>query len=191
MLKIILGVSVLANVGLLAYLHFFLNWGGSFENMSDSQKQVKCVSYMREKMQKKKSQFSRKPVRHRRRPSRPVEGFENAPQKVVQVPRKELDEHLKNLPRILRDAKVVPYVAPGSGGNISGFKVVSVKQGSVYDRLQIKRGDVVKGLNGKAMDSPQKAMEMYQSIKKGAPIQLQILRDGEPKVLKYQIEKPQ
>ncbi|MEM7646253.1 MAG: type II secretion system protein GspC, partial [Pseudomonadota bacterium] len=102
--------------------------------------------------------------------------------------RSEVNKYLENLPKVLQDAKAVPYVAPGSGGEVSGFKLVAIKSGSIYEKLGLKRGDVIKGVNGEPVDSPQKAMELYQALKSSDQIQLDIGRGGSNTTLNYSLE---
>ena len=102
--------------------------------------------------------------------------------------RSEINKYLENLPRVLQDAKAVPYVAPGSGGEISGFKLVAIKAGSVYEKLGLKRGDIIKDVNGEPVDTPQKAMELYQALKSADKIELGVDRGGSPTTMNYTLE---
>lgn len=102
--------------------------------------------------------------------------------------RSEINKYLENLPKVLQDAKAVPYVTPGSGGEVSGFKLVAIKAGSIYEKLGLKRGDILRGVNGEPIDSPQKAMEMYQALKNSNNIELTVTRDGSDKNLNYNLE---
>ncbi len=102
--------------------------------------------------------------------------------------REEINTYLDDLPRVLQDAKAVPYVVPGSGGEIGGFKMVAIKPGSIYEKLGLKTGDILKGVNGEMVDSPQKAMELYQALKNSSDIQLDITRNGQSSTLNYTLE---
>lgn len=102
--------------------------------------------------------------------------------------RAEINQYLENLPRVLQDAKAVPYIAPGSGGEVSGFKLIQIKEGSIYEKLGLKRNDILKGVNGENVDSPQKAMELYQALKNSDQIQLEVTRDGVTTTLNYTLE---
>lgn len=102
--------------------------------------------------------------------------------------REEINTYLNDLPRVLQDAKAVPYVTPGSGGEIGGFKMVAIKPGSIYEKLGLKTGDIIKGVNGEMVDTPQKAMELYQALKNSNDIQLEITRGGTTKSLNYNLE---
>lgn len=103
--------------------------------------------------------------------------------------RVEVDKAIGNLSAILQDAKAVPYIAPGSGGKVSGFKLVAIKAGSIYEKLGLKRGDILRGVNGEEVNSPQKAMELYQALKGSDKIELEITRDGSASTLNYDITK--
>lgn len=101
--------------------------------------------------------------------------------------RSEINQYLENLPRVLQDAKAVPYIAPGSGGEVSGFKLIAIKEGSIYEKLGLKKDDILKGVNGESVDSPQKAMELYQALKNSDQIQLEVTRDGVTTTLNYNL----
>lgn len=101
--------------------------------------------------------------------------------------RAEINKYLDNLPKVLQDAKAVPYVTPGTG-EVGGFKIVALKAGSIYEKLGLQRGDILKGVNGEPVDSPQKAMELYQALKSAENIQLEITRGGSSTTLNYTLE---
>ena len=102
--------------------------------------------------------------------------------------RAEIDKYLKDLPKVLQDAKAVPYITPGSGGEVGGFKLIAIKPGSIYEKLGLKRDDIIQGVNGETVDSAQKAMELYQVLKNSDEISLEIGRNGETKILNYTLE---
>lgn len=101
--------------------------------------------------------------------------------------RMEINKYLENLPKVLQDAKAVEYKAPGSN-EVSGFKLVAIKAGSIYETLGLRRGDIIKGVNGEPVDTAQKAMELYQALKNSDNIQLDVTRDGSSKSLNYTLE---
>ena len=102
--------------------------------------------------------------------------------------REEINKYLEDLPKVLQDAKAVPYITPGSGGEVGGFKLIAIKPGSIYEKLGLKRDDIIKGVNGEFIDSAQRAMELYQVLKSSDEINLEITRNGETKSLNYILE---
>lgn len=121
-------------------------------------------------------------------PSQPTENVSTADVTNFTFKRDDINKYLENLPQVLQDAKAVPYIAPGSGGEVSGFKLVAIKEGSIYEKLGLKRGDIIKGVNGEAVDTPQKAMELYQALKSSNSIQLEVTRGGSATTLNYTLE---
>lgn len=98
----------------------------------------------------------------------------------------EIQEQLNNLSAVLNDATAIPNKMPD--GSLHGFRLVHIKPGSIYERLGLKRGDILLGVGGEAIDSPQRAMEMYQQLKDSNYIELDIERgDGNRMTLKYNI----
>lgn len=188
MLKTLLALSLLGNLAAVGYYAKVVHSSGQtlFPRLSSKAEEVRCARFVKEQLLKSKSD-------HRTRESvfrgpTPVVGFENAKTVKFNLNKQLLDRELQNLPKVLQDAKAVPYVAPESSGEISGFKIVAVKPGSVYQKLGIQQGDVIKGVNGEAINSPQKAMELYQTIKKGGPVEIQLMRKGQPQNMFYQLE---
>ncbi len=122
------------------------------------------------------------------KPSSPTSSVVSSEPTEFRFKRDEINKHLENLPKVLQDAKAVPYITPGSGGEVGGFKIIAIKAGSVYEKLGLKRDDIIKGVNGEMVNSAQKAMELYQILKNSDEIQLEIGRNGEPKTLNYTVE---
>ena len=106
----------------------------------------------------------------------------------IKLSRAFVDKNLQDLPKILRDAKAVPYIKPNADGKVEGFKLVAVKPGSLYEKVGLQNGDIIVGSNGQAIDSPKQAMELYQSLKKQDSIEIQVIREGEKKNLNIQFE---
>lgn len=102
-----------------------------------------------------------------------------------QIDRGMLDDQLKDLSKLGSQARVVPNYR---NGKYEGFKLVGVRPGSLYRSIGVRSGDVIKSVNGKAIDSPNKALELFEQLKSSSNIQLEIERRGQPKQLNYAIQ---
>lgn len=91
-----------------------------------------------------------------------------------QVRRSDLNNYLKKLPEILRQARMVPNSKVGEDGQmyIDGFRFASIKKGSVYEDLGFKVGDVITEVEGEKVDSPDKALELYNKFETSSRVQM-------------------
>lgn len=91
-----------------------------------------------------------------------------------------------NLPELLQQARAVPVM--GAGGQVEGFNLVDIAPGSIYEKLGLKKGDIIRSVNGEKVDSPGKAMDMYNALRSGSSsIQIGIGRAGQEQNLNFSI----
>lgn len=103
------------------------------------------------------------------------------------VKRSDLTKYTSDLSSILNQARMVPNIIPGTGGQVSGFRFVSIQPGSIYEKLGFKPMDVIKSVNGEAVNSPTKAMELYNALKSDSGVTLSVDRNGREETFKYNI----
>lgn len=101
--------------------------------------------------------------------------------------RATLLKYTNDLSSVLMQARAVPNRDPNTG-EINGFRILDMQQGSIYEELGLQRMDVIKGVNGEPVDSIQKAMEMYNTLKNGNQVKMQIERGGKVEVFTYEIK---
>ena len=63
-------------------------------------------------------------------------------------------------------------------GVANGFKLFSIQPGSLYASIGIENGDVVQRVNGYEMNSPEKALELYQKLKESGHVTIELERGG-------------
>lgn len=122
-------------------------------------------------------------------------GMNNAPKAEIEargdfdyaVKRDDIKKYTADLSGILNQARMIPNVMPGTGGQVQGFKFVSIQPGSVYEKLGFKVDDVIKAVNGEPVNSPTKAMELYQTLKSDSKIELTIERNGKDENFNYTV----
>ncbi len=101
-------------------------------------------------------------------------------------PRAEINAQLENLPALLQQARVVPETGPD--GQVRCFKMVELQSGSVYEKLGLRIGDCISAVNGEPINSPQKAMELYQTLRESPDIKLSFDRNGKNVDHSYRIQ---
>ena len=72
-------------------------------------------------------------------------------------------------------------------GKANGFKLFSIKPGSIYSKIGLKNGDIVHKINGYEMNSPDKALDIYQKLRSASSISVELTRRGRNQVKNYSI----
>ena len=92
-----------------------------------------------------------------------------------EVPRSEIDRTLANLNDVAMQARIVPAFKDGQA---QGFKLFSIRPDSIYSKIGVQNGDVIKRINGFELNSPEKALEVYTKLKEAQRIEIELERNG-------------
>jgi len=100
----------------------------------------------------------------------------------IMVSRSAVQESMKNVHNLLSQVRIRPYFRDGKA---DGLSVTNIKPGSFFAKLGLKNGDVVQGIDGNIIKSPEDVLEMYKKFKLGSQVALQIMRNNEQKIINY------
>ena len=56
------------------------------------------------------------------------------------------------------------------GGQPAGFVIYNIAPGSIFERIGLRDGDVITGVNGMPLASTQPAIDFYETLRKGGRI---------------------
>ncbi len=101
-----------------------------------------------------------------------------------ELSRKELDVALANPNDLLMQARVVPAIRDGAP---QGFKMFSIRPGSLYSRIGLQNGDVLLRINGLSLGSVERGLEAFQTLRDASRIELELERNGQPMRLTYSL----
>ncbi len=101
-----------------------------------------------------------------------------------EIPSAELQGALSRLDQLTTQARALPAF---ENGQVVGFKLAAIRQGSLYSQIGLQNGDVLRRINGLALDSPEKALEAFAKLRESRHIQLDIDRGGTPVKKTYNV----
>jgi general secretion pathway protein C len=101
------------------------------------------------------------------------------------VSKNAINNALTNLSDLATKARIVPSF---KNGVANGFKLFSIVPDSLYAKIGVQNGDVIHRINGYEMNSPDKALEIYQKLRDANRIEIEIERRGETMRNTYSIE---
>lgn len=104
-----------------------------------------------------------------------------------EVQHRVIEGTLSNLNSIATQARIVPSF---KNGVANGFKLFSIQPGSLYAAIGVENGDVIQKINGYEINSPDKALEVYQKLRDSRHITLEIERNGQAIRKEYNVTGP-
>jgi type II secretory pathway component PulC len=87
---------------------------------------------------------------------------------------------------VSQSARIVPRFVDGQP---RGFKLYGLRPGTVLGQLGLENGDVVVGVNGKELTSPESALAVYMECKDAALLTLALERKDQPLVRRIRFER--
>lgn len=96
------------------------------------------------------------------------------------VDRQELTQQMQK-PDFLRQAMMVPDAS-------GGFLVREIQPGSIYQKLGLRVGDVIKTVNGQPVNSVEDVMRLYSQFSSASNIQVEVRRAGRNESLVYNLQ---
>ena len=103
------------------------------------------------------------------------------------VKKSVLDGTLSNLNAVATQARIVPSF---KNGVANGFKVFSIQPNSFYSAIGVENGDVVQKVNGYEINSPDKALEIYQKLREARHVTIDLERNGQTIRKEYNVTGP-
>ena len=116
-----------------------------------------------------------------------LDGIKSMGDNRYEVQRSVIDGTLSNLNAIATQARIVPSF---KNGLANGFKVFSIQPGSFYTAIGVENGDVIQKINGYEINSPDKALEVYQKLRESRHITMDIERNGQVIRKEYNVAGP-
>jgi len=100
------------------------------------------------------------------------------------IDRAEVDEALDNMNQLFTQVRAVPHF---QGGKSTGFRLFAIRQGSLFDKIGLRNGDIIQNINGSDISDPSKALGLFQQLRNERFLKAVIVRNKEEKTLSYEL----
>ncbi len=101
-----------------------------------------------------------------------------------EVDKNDFDRITNNLGSILTQARVVPYFR---NGKIVGYKIFNIRPDGVFAKIGLRNVDIIKSVNGETLESPEKALQLFQFLKTEDTFRIVLERNGRQMTLTYRL----
>jgi len=114
-----------------------------------------------------------------------AESVSSAPAAVersITIQRKDIETALNDVNELLSQASVQPH---STDGEPDGLTITGIKAGSIFRKMGLRNGDILKGVNNDSIRTTEDLINMYNDLKSAPDISLQILRRGQDRTINY------
>jgi general secretion pathway protein C len=99
--------------------------------------------------------------------------------------RSMLDDATKNINELMAQVRIRPYFERGKP---AGLLLSGIKPNSIFSKMGLRSGDIIKGVDGKDIKSVDEVLELYQTLRSSSSVSLQLKRRGRPLNIDYTIQ---
>lgn len=103
----------------------------------------------------------------------------------IGVKRDYLNTYIQNFDKIWKDIAISENRV---GRGIDGFKINGIKKDSAFEKLGLKKGDIIKKVNNIELKSYNDAFKLYNKMDKTQALQITILRNNQEMEINYEIQ---
>jgi general secretion pathway protein C len=98
--------------------------------------------------------------------------------------RREVEQAMGDLPKLLSQARAVPYLVNGA---MNGFRLDFVAPSSFYEKIGLKYGDVLQQVNGVDIRDPGTMLTLFQQLRNETTVKLNVLRNNQRTAMTFDI----
>ena len=103
----------------------------------------------------------------------------------VTVKRDYVNKYINNFNKIWKDISINEVF---KNSKINGFKVTRIRSNSVFSKLGLRQGDILKEVNNIELKSYNDAFKIYKKINKINNLHIKVLRNNQEVELDYEIK---
>lgn len=100
------------------------------------------------------------------------------------VDRREVEQAMNDLPKLLSQARAVPNTVNGA---INGFRLDYIAPASFYERIGVQTGDVLQRVNGVDIRDPSTMLNLLQQLKNEQTVKLDLVRNNQRSTITYEL----
>jgi len=102
----------------------------------------------------------------------------------LRISRYMLDNEMDNMVRLMTQARLTLQTQNGKPG---GYLITEIVPGSLYQRIGLRNGDIIQGINGMTPTSMSQASSILKTLKESERVEMSLQRNEQQLSLQYDI----
>ena len=111
-------------------------------------------------------------------------GIEDLGENRWHIPAQVAEDTRSNVGDLLKQAQAIPYL---EGKKTTGFQIRMIQRGSLIEQIGLRKGDILREVNGVRLDSPEKALQIFGQLRQAKHISIGLERRGKAMTFAYEI----
>jgi len=95
------------------------------------------------------------------------------------IKHKEIENAFENITSIMKQARISPHV--------KGMRISRIRRNSLFQKLGLRNGDVIVGVNGQEIGSVDDALSLYRGLQSGSRVSIDLERRRRPVTITYTV----
>jgi general secretion pathway protein C len=100
----------------------------------------------------------------------------------ISIRREDVEGSFEDINDLISQATIQPHYTDGEA---DGLTVTGIKAGSIFRKMGLRNGDIVKGVNDNQIKTAEDLISMYNDLRSDSNVSLQIIRRGQETNLNY------
>jgi general secretion pathway protein C len=100
------------------------------------------------------------------------------------VDRREVEQAMSDLPKLLSQARAVPNMTNGA---VNGYRLDYIAPASFYEKIGVQTGDILQRVNGVDIRDPSTMLSLLQQLKNEQIVKLDVVRNNQRSTITYEL----
>lgn len=103
----------------------------------------------------------------------------------ISLRRNMIDNAIQDVSKLMTEIKITPHT--NEQGQSDGLALSNIKPNSIFRRMGLRNGDVLKSVDGQSIQSVDDALKLYENLKSADNVAVTINRRGQERTIDYNI----
>jgi general secretion pathway protein C len=103
----------------------------------------------------------------------------------ITLRRNQIDSAVQDVAQLMNQVNIRPHFTQGQP---DGMMFSRIRPNSIFMRMGLRNGDIITGVNGRAISTVDDALGFYEGLKSAENVTVDIKRGGRPRTIEYTIK---